>query len=269
MGRVTSGCQAWHSRGVLISVVEETGSTQDDVVAALQRDGSAWPHLSGLRAKVQSSGRGRTGRQWETGGVRALTVSFVLRPSAPVSEWGTIALRAGVAVVRALAGRGINVRLKWPNDVVIATNADVPGWHGIAKVGGILGSVVQDSAGEYVCVLGIGLNLSGDAGLPFAATLDTDLDAGALAVDIQRELATLVAAEGEFAPLGELLAEHCHTLGKAVVVTFPHTDPPGEVSGRAVRIDHDGALVVSTNGQEVRILNGDLAHTRLRPEIEL
>lgn len=250
-----------------ISVVEETESTQEDLLAAVQQDATAWPHLSGLRAKIQNSGRGRGEREWKTGTLNALTVSYVLRPGAATEEWATLALRAGVAVVRALATYGIDTSIKWPNDVVIKSESDSPGWHGIAKVGGILGTLVRDSEGEYACVLGIGLNLNGEIDVPGAAALGTSLDAGKLAEEIQRELAEVAPqSSGQFAPLSELVSQHCHTLGKAVQVFFPDDDPPREVRGNAVRIDHDGALVVATGVEEVRILNGDIAHTRLQPQ---
>jgi len=239
-------------------------STQDELLAALGEDGRAWPHLSALRAERQRRGRGRSGRVWQTEGVRALTVSYVLRPAAEVGQWGTLALRAGVAVTRALAEAGVEAWVKWPNDVVVAAG-DLPGWHGIAKAGGVLGTVATDSTGAHVCVLGIGLNLEGDPGLPGAASLGGDLDAGELTAGIARHLGDLVSdTDPALPPLGELMAGTCHTLGKRVVVTFPHEDPPREISGVAARIDPDGALVVEAPGVCERILSGDVAYTRLQ-----
>lgn len=247
-----------------IHVVPETASTQDDLLGAVAADASAWPHLSGLRAERQLHGRGRSGRHWDTAGVRALTVSYVLRPAAPVEAWGTTALRAGVAVINALAARGITTRLKWPNDIVIESSDDVAGWHGIAKVGGILGTVGTDSNGRSVVLVGIGLNLEGDVAVPSAATLETEADAHTLALEIRDELRTAIPlGTRELPAIESVIAPHCHTLGKQVVVSFPEGAEPREIRGTATRIDRDGALVVETPEGERRILNGDIAHTRV------
>lgn len=255
---------SWQSRGVTIRVVDRVTSTQDELLRLLAVEGGRWPHLSGLRAESQTGGRGRTGRAWDTENVRALTVSFVLRPQAPPQEWGTIALRAGLAVVRALGAHGIDTLLKWPNDVVVATDDDVDGWHGIGKVGGVLGSVGADSEGP-VCVVGIGINLEGHPDVPGAAALETDLPAHDLARDIQAELARTIPAHSKgLSVLESDIARSCHTLGKQVVVTFPPGSEPAEIRGEAVRIDPDGALVVATRAGERRILSGDIAHTRIR-----
>lgn len=245
-------------------MVAETDSTQDDLLR-LAADEDTLPHLFGLRAERQLRGRGRTGRQWETSGVRALTVSFLLRPAAPLEEWSTFALRAGVGVIRALAEHGIAAELKWPNDIVVRAGRDVEGWHGIAKVGGVLGSVAQDAGGRHVCVVGIGINLSGQVPVPGAASLDADVEAHALAGAIRAHLAELIPDQPTPLPkLDSLMARHCHTVGKRVEVTFPREDPPRVIRGVAARIDPDGALVVDTGVGPERILNGDIAHTRLQ-----
>lgn len=248
-----------------ILVVPEAASTQDELLRAVADRAEEWPHLSGLRAERQHRGRGRSGREWDTAGVRALTVSYVLRPAAPVEAWGTIALRAGVAVINALAARGIETRLKWPNDIVISSSDDVAGWHGIKKVGGILGTVGSDSEGAPVCVVGIGLNLEGDVAVPSGASLGTDARADDLAHEIRAELARAIPAGApELPPIDAAVASHCHTLGKHVVVHFPEGAEPREIAGVAARIDPDGALVVETSTGMRRILNGDIAHTRLQ-----
>ncbi len=248
-----------------ILVVPETASTQDDLLRAVADRADEWPHLSGLRAEQQHRGRGRSGREWNTAGVRALTVSYVLRPVAPVETWGTIALRAGLAVINALAARGIETRLKWPNDIVIHSSDDVPGWYGIKKVGGILGTVGSDSEGAPVCIVGIGLNLEGDVAVPSGASLGTDADASDLAHEIRAELARAIPAGApELPEIGAAVASRCHTLGKRVAVLFPEGAEPREITGTAARIDPDGALVVETSTGVRRILNGDIAHTRLQ-----
>ncbi|HUY73475.1 MAG TPA: biotin--[acetyl-CoA-carboxylase] ligase [Candidatus Dormibacteraeota bacterium] len=87
-------------------------------------------------ADHQEAGRGRTGRRWEAAPGTALLVSFVVRPNRLLS------LAAGVAAAEAC---GPQVRLKWPNDLLVAGR----------KLGGIL---VEASPAKAVC--GIGINLT-------------------------------------------------------------------------------------------------------------
>ena len=86
-------------------------------------------------AEHQSAGRGRLDRRWDAPPGTALLVSFVLPPN-PV-----LSLAAGVAAAEAC---GEEVRLKWPNDLLL----------GDRKLGGILVEAKSDKA-----ICGIGINL--------------------------------------------------------------------------------------------------------------
>ena len=88
-------------------------------VTSTQDVARALPIGSVVVAEHQTAGRGRLDRRWESRPGTALLVSFVLRPN-PV-----LSLAAGVAAAEAC---GNDVRLKWPNDLLL----------GGAKVGGIL-----------------------------------------------------------------------------------------------------------------------------------
>jgi len=87
-------------------------------------------------ADHQSSGRGTHGRRWEAPPGTALLASFVLAPSAALS------LVVGVAAAEAC---GPQVRLKWPNDLLLDGR----------KLGGILVEATPVKA-----VVGIGINLT-------------------------------------------------------------------------------------------------------------
>lgn len=257
--------RAWHSGGVRTEIIDQTDSTQDDLLDLVAQDAQQWPHLSALMARKQGAGRGRLGRVWDTGDVSALTVSYVVRLSAPTQQWATIALRAGVGVVRALAQHGVKAMVKWPNDVVIPREHEVSGWEGIAKAGGILGSMTKDSLGRPTCVLGIGINLKGQVGVAHGASLDLDRAPEDLVEDIRVQLGQILPEHAQtLEPVNELMVEYCHTLGKSVEVTYPYETPPRVVAGRATRVDGDGALVIETPQGEERIINGDVAHTRLQ-----
>jgi BirA family biotin operon repressor/biotin-[acetyl-CoA-carboxylase] ligase len=97
----------------------------------------------------QTAGRGRLGRVWEDAPGRALLLSVLLRPPAPMPLWPELSLVAGEAVARALhAETGIDASLRHPNDVVVAGRK-------------LVGVLAEASRGRVV--LGIGVNVNQDA----------------------------------------------------------------------------------------------------------
>src|SRR3954469_2583533 len=95
---------------------------------------------------LQTQGRGRLGRTWETPPGRALLFSVLLHPQPPMALWPELSLVAGDAVAAALSAEtGVGAELSHPNDVLIDGR----------KVAGIL---PEASVGRVV--LGIGLNVN-------------------------------------------------------------------------------------------------------------
>jgi BirA family transcriptional regulator, biotin operon repressor / biotin---[acetyl-CoA-carboxylase] ligase len=98
-----------------------------------------------VAADLQTHGRGRLGRTWETPPGRALLFSVLLHPRPPMAIWPELSLVAGDAVAAALGSAiGVAAELSHPNDVLIAGQ----------KAAGIL---AEASAGRVV--LGIGVNV--------------------------------------------------------------------------------------------------------------
>ncbi len=130
----------WHA----LDIVDRTGSTNADLLA---RASQGAPEGLVLAAEEQSAGRGRMGRAWVSPPRAALTFSLLVRPAAvPPARHGWLSLLTGVAVASAVtAVTGIDLRLKWPNDLLA----------GPAKLGGIL----AEAAGDAI-VVGVGLNVS-------------------------------------------------------------------------------------------------------------
>lgn len=264
-----------------VRVVPETASTQDDVLAAVRDDTPGWPHLAALRAERQTAGRGRAGRGWDTGRTVALTASVVLRPHVEVARWPWLPLLAGLAVVRALAVPGAG--LKWPNDVVVpevgadgaegaggadgadGADRDVDGWGTWRKVAGVLADVVpaRDGGPPTAVVVGIGVNLDGDAPVPWASTLRAHgvaVDGAALLDRVRGELGALLQPGAENGWRAEVAAR-CVSIGAGVRVLGVDGT---EMTGSAVGLDDDGALLVREGGagSEHRVLAGDVRHLR-------
>jgi BirA family biotin operon repressor/biotin-[acetyl-CoA-carboxylase] ligase len=132
-------------RHVRIRVVTcfEADSTNARLLQALKQ-GMAQPLA--LVAEQQTRGRGRHARPWLTplGGGLALSLAWpaALLPGGRPPP--ALSLRIGVALAQACARLGVrNVRLKWPNDLLVEGR----------KLGGIL---VEGNASGVV--IGVGLN---------------------------------------------------------------------------------------------------------------
>ncbi len=273
--------------------VPRTGSTNADVAHALRVPGAApggareaWPHLSVLVTDHQAAGRGRAGRGWQTPPGTSLTATVVLRPEVPVASWSWLSLVGGLSVARAIARRtGLSVGLKWPNDVLLLGVGDrfVPGWGHDRKVAGVLAEIVRplevpvpSHLGEApAVVLGFGVNVHqapDQLPVPWATSLAAagsraaDRDIPALLGAVGTELAALFAAweavdgDPEAGGVADAVASACVTLGRDVRILLPGG---GEVTGRAVRLADDGALVVrQASGPEIIVSAGDVDHIR-------
>jgi BirA family biotin operon repressor/biotin-[acetyl-CoA-carboxylase] ligase len=138
---------------------EQVGST-NDIVRDWLADGTA--EVAVAVADEQTAGRGRQGRAWTAPPGAALLVSAGFRPSwlAPERVWQ---LAACVALAMADAAEAIaelasgTVRLKWPNDLVIAGPADRDAIE-VRKLAGLLGETEALGTVDPRAVVGIGVN---------------------------------------------------------------------------------------------------------------
>jgi BirA family biotin operon repressor/biotin-[acetyl-CoA-carboxylase] ligase len=101
------------------------------------------PHGTLVSAAEQTAGRGRQGRRWSAPAGSALLASLLLRDPPAL-----LPLAAALAVCDVA---GVDARIKWPNDVVVA-RGDF-----LAKLAGIL---IEGRPQEGWAVLGIGLNVA-------------------------------------------------------------------------------------------------------------
>jgi BirA family biotin operon repressor/biotin-[acetyl-CoA-carboxylase] ligase len=241
--RATALARALEPDGWRVEVLPETPST-NAVVAERARAGEA----AGLVvvAEQQTSGRGRLDRSWLSPARAGLTFSVLLRPSAPVAEWGWLPLLTGLAVARGLRARAeVDAVLKWPNDVLI----------GDRKVCGVLAEV----AAEGALVVGVGLNVTTrreelpvetatSLRLEGAATTDRDTLLRAVLRELTDVLADPAAAAVDYRAL-------CASLDRVVRVELPSGQAP---TGEATQIDAGGRLVVDGTPYAA----GDVVHLR-------
>ena len=105
----------------------------------------------------QTAGRGRLDRVWLSERGKDLTFSVLLRPELASGEAGAMVLATAVAVsdvLSLLPGMEGRVKIKWPNDLLVDGR----------KVSGILADGSMDIDTIHWLVMGIGLNVNGDAG---------------------------------------------------------------------------------------------------------
>ncbi|MDX6200100.1 MAG: BirA family transcriptional regulator [Actinomycetota bacterium] len=228
--------------GWRVEVLERAGST-NAVVA--HRAAAQEPAGLVVAAERQLSGRGRLDRSWVSPPRAGLTFSVLLRPDLPAAQWAWLPLLAGVAVAQALCAQtGLDVALKWPNDVLI----------GGRKVAGLLAETVPPDG----LVVGIGLNVTTTrAELPYdgatslrledAATTDRDTLLRAILRELTNVLSDVDAGRTAYREL-------CTTIGELVRLELPS----GSVEGPADAIDDDGRLVVGGTAYSV----GDVVHLR-------
>lgn len=204
-----------------------------------------------VMASVQTAGRGRRGRVWESPPGN-LYLSVRLNQGATLSDTAQLSFVAAVALGDALAEAAphVAVRFKWPNDLLI----------GGAKVSGIL----LETDGAAV-IVGIGVNVAWAPPAGQAAYPATSLKAEGAAVAAQdlarallRHLQSCVTQwrTGGFPMFREAWLARAQGLGQGVVARLQSGE---EVHGRFVDLDADGALVVDVAGAgRRRILAGDV-----------
>lgn len=243
-----------------LQVVETIDSTNAKLLRDATDDPDGHPHLSAVVTTDQRAGRGRLDRSWTTPPGTALAVSVLLDAGAVApADRGWIPLIAGAAMRRAVADQltGLEVTLKWPNDVLV---------DGL-KISGILAEVL---AGDpHRVVVGAGVNTamaSVDLPVPTAtsfAALGRTVDDDRLLAEYLTVLRDGVAALAVSGAAGvrERIEEVCATLGSDVAVALPDGVT---LSGRAERLDAEGRLVVSSAGVESVVSAGDVVHVRGR-----
>jgi BirA family biotin operon repressor/biotin-[acetyl-CoA-carboxylase] ligase len=118
-----------------------------------------------LLAERQTGGRGRRGRAWASPLAAHVYLSIGRRFEGGLARLGGLSLVAGVAACEALHALGFTqVRLKWPNDLVIDDGA------GLRKLGGLLVEGGGEAGGAARAVIGLGLNVRMPAA--FAEAID-------------------------------------------------------------------------------------------------
>ncbi|MFD0738915.1 bifunctional biotin--[acetyl-CoA-carboxylase] ligase/biotin operon repressor BirA [Lysobacter koreensis] len=220
-----------------------------------------------LLAERQTGGRGRRGREWRSPLAAHLYLSLSRTFGGGLARLGGLSLVAGIGVAQALHGLGYTqVRLKWPNDLVVAAP------DGLRKLGGLLVEGGGEHAGPVRAVLGLGLNVrmpaaaAAQIGQPWSdlamlAPTGVAPDRNALAAAV---LAQLLPALQEFDAAG--LAPFLPRYAALDALARERVTVHGAVAshhGVALGLDGDGALRVQLDdGSQHSFHSGEVSVRR-------
>ncbi|MGH1567325.1 MAG: biotin--[acetyl-CoA-carboxylase] ligase [Nitrosopumilus sp.] len=213
-------------------------------------------------AAKQTGGKGRAGRKWISpkGGI---WLSVILQPKFDISMVTLFPIASALALSNALEKTfKIYPELKWPNDLTIKDK----------KLAGILVDASLESNRIENLVLGVGINFDVNIKQIEKILKNTPNFYGVTSLSqqknkvkpIQLVRAFLIELEKIYNLLNtkqieKILSEwtkRSSTIGKNVQLDTIE----GKIKGKAVKIDNDGALIVSHNAKLVRVLAGDVIH---------
>ncbi|MGE3282921.1 MAG: biotin--[acetyl-CoA-carboxylase] ligase [Alphaproteobacteria bacterium] len=231
---------------------ESIGSTNDEA-KTLARAGAA--EFTLVWAGEQTEGRGRRGRLWRSppGNFYA---SLILRPAvapARAAQLGFVAALALADGIGALCGPALDIRCKWPNDILAA---------GRKLAGILLESEITDNDMIDFVVIGTGANLVSHPGK--AEYPATSLAAqGFPGIAPEQLLSTYVRrfdfwarlwrAKG-FPPIREAWLARSFGRGEEVRVRLERVT----LFGRFLDLDESGSLVIDTGEGRRRIAAGEV-----------
>ncbi len=238
------------------NTVDSTNSTAYQLALNGAKEGEV------VIGESQEKGRGRLGRQWVSPPFLNLYLSVILRPKIPPHQASLITLMAAVATADAIEKYAhLTPLIKWPNDLLLRKR----------KVAGLLNEIYSETDRIHFVILGMGINLNMDEeGFPKeirakATSLKRETGrpvsrkafVSLLLEELERWYGIFLKEGGS--PLLKAWKARAQIEGKRIRVTSF-----GEVlTGRAVDVDSDGALILTTgDGERKRVVAGDIEYGR-------
>lgn len=209
-------------------------------------------------AEWQTAGRGRRGRHWVSPFAANLYLSLLWQFDELPSGFTALGMVAAIAAVTALRACGVQtVAVKWPNDLVT----------GGRKLGGVLVDVQGESQGRLRAVIGIGLNVRMPT--PAAQAIDqpwtdvaaqpggTTLSRNTLAAALLNALFDALDVFGTrgFAAFEKDWRDLDQVAGREVILQQHER----RISGTALGVDQNGALLLQSGGETQRFMSGDIS----------
>ncbi|AJM92376.1 biotin--[acetyl-CoA-carboxylase] ligase [Nitrosopumilus piranensis] len=238
---------------------DSTDSTQNQALKMAQD-----PERNGaiIVAEKQTIGRGRSGRKWVSpkGGI---WFSIILHPKFDISTATLFPIASALALAIALEKTlKVSPELKWPNDLTVRGK----------KLAGMLVDASLESNKIESLVLGVGINFNVDVkkieknlsstpnfyGVASLSEYKTKIKPVELVQSFLVELEKIykLLNSGQTKKIISEWTKRSSTIGKNVKINTVE----GEIKGKAIRIDADGALILSNNSNTNRVIAGDIVH---------
>ena len=211
-------------------------------------------------SKKQTGGKGRMKRKWVSP-VGGIWMSVIIHPDFDISNTTLVPIATSLALCKAIEKTTkIKPELKWPNDITMKGK----------KVAGILVDTSIQSNKIESLVLGIGINFKIKQEKLKKIIVNSPNYYGATTLVKKNESALhlvqqfLYELEVIFQWINSGLTKkiiyewtkRSSTIGKNISII----NDKKIVTGKAIKIDNDGALIISKNKQTTRILIGDVTY---------
>jgi len=211
-------------------------------------------------AKKQTGGRGRMKRKWKSP-VGGIWMSIIIHPKFGVSSTTLVPIAVSLALCIAIEKTlKIKPELKWPNDVTVNGK----------KVAGVLvdASIVSNEI-EYM-IIGVGINFKIKP-IELANTIKKTPNFYGVTTLVKKDENSLpllhqflYELENVFQMIDSMhikkivnqWTKRSSTLGRNVSIVTGN----GRMNGKAVKIDNDGALIISKGKKVEKILAGDIRY---------
>lgn len=232
--------------------LDETDSTN-----RVALDWADAPDGAAVVARVQTQGRGRLGRKWESAPDLGLYLSLIVRVENSDTPLYSLTSALGVALaLEALTEQ--NLRVKWPNDVLcLSFNGEA------RKIGGIL----CEARGDKL-VIGIGINVNQSAvqlpdrpifpasSLRVESECEWEIDEVLNAVLCEMTVVLGVLKTEGWSGLHSEFERKCLGIGEVVQIKTGAEALVGVFDS----IEDDGSLVLRTADGLKRVLAGDIGY---------
>lgn len=254
---ITNGLKSkvFGKRAYYFDTIDSTQNFASTIAKNPREDGTI------IVSKKQTSGKGRLGRKWisPSGG---LWFSLIIHPKFDVSLVTLFPLASSLALAYAIEKTlRKKPELKWPNDVALNRK----------KVAGMLVDLSLASNDMEYLILGVGINFKIDSskleksikntGNYYGVTTLVKKNENAEAVKliqsflVELEKICILLNQGKIKKIINEWTKRSLTIGKKANVSTSK----GKISGQAIRIDDDGALIISQAKKTHRILVGDVS----------
>nr|AIF17650.1 biotin--acetyl-CoA-carboxylase ligase (birA) [uncultured marine thaumarchaeote KM3_78_D07] len=209
-------------------------------------------------SKKQTGGRGRMKRKWKSP-VGGIWMSIIINPKFDVTYTTLVPIATSLALCIAIEKiLKINTKLKWPNDITLKKK----------KVAGVLINVSMISNQIENMVLGIGINFKINPNeLENSIKKTPNFYGVGTLVKKNQSMTPLIKQflyelenvlqlinSGQIKKIRNRWTKRSSTIGRNVSIVTNE----GRISGKAIRIDNEGGLIISKNKKTHRVIVGDV-----------